>query len=459
MRTDISVRTRLTAWYTAVLSLGLVVFSCTVWIALRHTLNADLSAALINQARGFEEYLRIEDTGDLPSLIHEMDEYSRSLLQDHILMVYDRTQELIYSNVGSPPPSPSKLLRSDKPEKLRWKHRSYMALRHAVPLKEGEFQIFLAVSSESVDKAINLLGWLLTSVVPIFIFCAAGGGYWLSQRALRPVDVITEKARTIGVKNLSERLPVPQTNDELQRLTETWNGMLERLETAVTKISRFTADASHELRTPVAIMRLAAENALRKRRSEAEYRAALQHVQRESEDMTDLISDLLFLARADVDDTSPGAEFFVLQKMIEGAWADFQALAAAKNITLTRQLPDASVIINGHSSDLRRMLLILLDNAIKYTPAGGLVSVQLERERANALLRVEDTGIGIPEEAKSRLFQRFFRVDPSRSKESGGFGLGLAIAYAIVQQHNASIEVQSKESGGSVFTISFPLSS
>ena len=457
MTRDLPLRIRLTIWYTAVLSLGLVVFSWTVWIGLRHTLTADVYATLLNQARGFEEYLQIEDRDQPSKLNEEIDEYSRSLPLNHVLVVYDGSDQLIYSNAGADSRKFAVLSESNQPRQIEWRNKPYSTISQIILLNEGSYRVFLAISSESVERPIHLLGWLLLLTVPMFVLCAAAGGYWLSRKALLPVDRITERARTIGVNNLSERLLIPETNDELQRLTETWNGMLERLETAVSRLSRFTADASHELRTPVAIVRLAAENALRRNRSEAEYRAALQHIQRESENMTQLIGDLLFLARADARETSDETEPLALHELVESVCADLHGLASAKDIALTTKLPSSPVIVSGDLSGLRRLLVILLDNAIKYTPEGGLVSVELEEEKTRAIIRVEDTGIGIPESSKGRLFQRFFRADPSRSKESGGYGLGLAIAHAIVEQNEGSIEVQSVETGGSVFVVTLPL--
>ncbi len=456
------IRTRLAVWYAVILAAGLVLFSCTVWLALRHTLFADLSATLVDHSRGLDKYLRIEDPDRLPGLAHEIDEYSQSLPQDHVLTVFDAEGQPIYSNAGVAATSLAKrreLRDATKPQTFRWKHRPYLGVNRTVALRNGTVRTFLAMSSEATDRAMELLGILLAITVPVFVLCAIGGGYWLSRRALVPVDKITERARNIGVSNLSERLPVPDTHDELQRLTETWNGMLERIEMAVSRISRFTADASHELRTPVAIIRLAAENALRRMRPEAEYRAALQRIQRESENMTLLIEDLLFLARADVQEPQAEHGAIELKSLVESACVDIMPLAVQKGVALAKKLSDSPITVLGDYSALRRMLLILLDNAIKYTPQEGRVSVVVERADGRAVLRVEDTGTGIPEEAKARLFQRFFRVDPSRNKESGGYGLGLAIANAIVQQHHASIEVETKTGGGSIFSVSLPVAS
>jgi len=452
-----SIRTRLMVWYTVVLSVALILFSGTVWIALQQALYGDLKAMLTNQARGLEEYLRIENGDPSVQLRDEVDEYSRSLLHPHLLTVWNPNGQLIYENsrgiTNRVSPAGEKEF-ADKSQSFWWGGKHYLATGRSVPLGENTIRIFLAVTSDPVDRSLNLLALLLVMAVPAFIMCGAAGGYWLSRKALSPVDSITERARTIGVTNLSERLNVPRTNDELQRLTETWNDMLGRLEVAVSRISQFTADASHELRTPVAIIRLAAENALRKTRSESDYRKALRQIQSESESMTQLIEDLLFLTRAEVHNSSMELAIVDLQAVVKTVCLDLNPLAEAKSITLTQDVPECPISVLGDFSALRRVLLILLDNAIKYTPEGGVVTVGLHEQSETAVLTVEDTGIGIPEEAQNHVFQRFFRVDPSRNKESGGHGLGLAIAQTIVDQHQASLKLQSKSSGGCIFSVS-----
>lgn len=454
------IRARLTVWYTAVLSVGLILFSVSVWLMLRHELQADLAGTLTNQVRGFEEYLQIEDRDRAPDMVNEMDEYSRSLPQDHLLAVYDDAGTLLYGSHGDSGFTLAERFQTEpamKPIKVVWQGRPYLAMVHRIALQRTTMHAYLAISSAATDRAISLLGYLLALAVPVFVACAAAGGYWLSGKALSPVDRITERARSIGVKNLSERLAVPHTGDELERLTETWNGMLERLDGAVGRISRFTADASHELRTPVAIVRLAAECALRKPRSEAAYRAALERIRRESEGMTKLIEDLLFLARADAEASTIGCERIELRTLASDICADMRPLLTEKELTLREILPAQPVPVVGFESDLRRMLLILLDNAIKYTPKGGEIAVRIEQGDQQAILRVEDSGIGIPEEARAHVFERFFRADPSRNRESGGYGLGLAIAQAIVERHNAAIDLQPRQGGGCVFSISLPM--
>lgn len=453
------VRTRLTIGYSVILSIGLLLFSTTIWLAVRHILRSDLSTALENQTRGFAEYLHLEDEDPSVNLVREIDEYSQSLPQEHLLLVYDAAGGVFYTHPSGRIQTGLRsraFAQSGKQQEFRWNGHPYLGSSLSVRLRRGSIQVFLALSSEYILRAVDILGVALAMIVPIFLVGTLGGGYWLSRRALRPVDEITEAARIIGVGDLSERLAVPKTKDELQRLIETWNGMLDRLEASVDRISRFTSDASHELRTPVAIIRLAAESALRRTRTESEYNNALRRILKQAETMTSLIEDLLFLARTDVEQIPADDESIDLGKLIEGLCSDLAPLAAEKNITLAYDLPSEPATTRGRFSDLRRLVLILLDNGIKYTPDGGQITVKLSLDAERAIVTVEDTGPGIPEEARVHLFQRFFRVDPSRNRESGGHGLGLAIAHAIVQQHQASITVQTGANGGSRFSVALP---
>jgi two-component system, OmpR family, heavy metal sensor histidine kinase CusS len=454
---SLSIRLRLTVWYTAVLSLALILFSVALRYSLARQLRRDLDDSLRNQAHGLEEYLQIEEQDNAPNLAHEIDEYSRSMPSDHLLAAYNLAGQPVYVSTLGLNQLADRGERQRSTWRIRWMNRSYLATVHKIPLREGAFTVFLAISSEPIEHALERLNMLLAVIVPGFLAAGALGGYWLSRRALSPVQRITEKARSIGVNNLSERLAVPETRDEIQHLAETWNDMLERLESAVAKISQFTADASHELRTPIAIIRFAAERALRRSRTEAEYQETLLQIQNESERMTGLIEDLLYLARADSGAHLIEKNEIDLAELVRTTCSDFEPLASAKRIALEQTVPDESVAVLGSDSALRRMLRILLDNAIKYTPAGGSVSVRLQRENGQVLLAVSDTGIGIPEQSQLRIFQRFFRADPSRNKESGGYGLGLSIARTIAHQHSASIQMQSKAGSGSTFSIAIPI--
>ena len=272
------------------------------------------------------------------------------------------------------------------------------------------------------------------------------------------MDQITQTARTISAQNLSSRLVVPESRDELQRLSETLNSMLDRLEAAFKKITQFTADASHELRTPVAVMRTRAELSLRKARSADEYRDVIAEVLTELEKTSTLIEQLMFLARAD-----SGAETLHFMAtdvagVLREACHQGSALAEAKQIAFRERIPGASMMIEGDASSLRRLFLILIDNAVKYTPASGEVEVSLQRNGKYAIAEVRDTGIGIAEADLPNVFERFYRADKARTRELGGVGLGLSIGRWITEVHDGAIEVRSTPGRGSIFQVRLPLS-
>ena len=207
------------------------------------------------------------------------------------------------------------------------------------------------------------------------LLLASAGGYWISRRALAPVDALTQAARSIGIQNLSQRLPMPSTGDELARLAETWNGMLARLESAVQRLSQFTADASHELRTPIALIRTTAELTLRRDRPAETYRQALGQIVAESERMTQLVEDLLLLARADAGLPALPLERIELTPLVRDVCQQGEVLARERQLELSAQAPEQPVYVEANDPALRRLLLLLLDNAVKYTPAGGRITV------------------------------------------------------------------------------------
>ena len=455
-----SIRFRLTVWYSVVLSVGLLLFSALIWLTLRHQLHADLDSKLLNQARGFDEYLHLEDHHKSMRLGIEIDEYSRSMPVDHVLAVFAPDGHAVFAD-GIPADSPllmKQLQQADSAHihRLHWQNHKYRVITRPLHLTAGQFLYILAIPEDATEDVLERLFALLLSLAPGFIACAAAGGYWLSRRALAPVDQITARARSIGISNLSERLPIVASRDEIQRLSETWNEMLARLERAVSKISQFTADASHELRTPVAIIRFTAERVLRKTRSESEYRDALHQIQSESESMSRLIEDLLFLARADVQSDLTYHEAVDIAALLATTCSEIQPLASAKQIALNCRVSSPSFVY-GNPSALRRLLLILLDNALKYTPAGGSIEVAAEHENDHVVVSVTDTGVGIEEDLRSRIFERFFRVDSSRNKQSGGYGLGLSIAKTIAEQHQAEINLRPGPAGGTTFSVILPM--
>jgi heavy metal sensor kinase len=299
--------------------------------------------------------------------------------------------------------------------------------------------------------------WFLVPLFPAVLILSSAGGYWISRRALAPVDEITNAARSITAENLSQRLRVPASGDELQRLSETLNEMIGRLETAFDRIARFTADASHELRTPLAVMRTTAEVALRGRGGTTEHRESLERIVSELQRSSQLVDNLLLIANADAGHGRPTMRSMNLAAAVGEACTEGAVLARAKGITLCAGIPGEPVLVDGDSDALRRLFVILIDNAVKYTPSGGRCDVAVETRDGVATGTVRDDGIGIAAEDLPHIFDRFYRVDRARSRAQGGSGLGLAIGRWIAESHAGSIAVTSEPGRGSVFTVRLPL--
>jgi two-component system heavy metal sensor histidine kinase CusS len=334
--------------------------------------------------------------------------------------------------------------------------RRYRTLVTTAMVKGEPFRILVAQPLDNTEATLRRSRTLLLWLAPVVLGIASLGGYWISGRALAPVDEITRAAQSIGIQNLSGRLTVPATGDELQRLSQTWNAMLARLETAVKRLSQFTADASHELRTPIALIRTTAELTLRRERTPQTYREALRQIVAESERTARLIEDLLLLARADAGLPALPLERLELTPLVRDVCEQGQILAQARQLEISTEVPDEPIYVEANDPALRRLLLLLVDNAVKYTPAGGHITVSLGRDLRGATVAVHDTGIGIPGSALPHVFERFYRADESRNRDAGGAGLGLSIAKWIAERHNASLEAESVVGQGSTFRVRFP---
>jgi heavy metal sensor kinase len=294
---------------------------------------------------------------------------------------------------------------------------------------------------------------VLLLTLPVVLAIAAYGGYWLSGRALAPVDQIIDEANALDPANLAARLSVPASGDESQRLSETLNQMLGRVEQSVQQTRRFTADASHELRAPMTLIYTAAQFALRRERSADELKDALRKILREAKRCTELINQLLMLARLDAASGQVELVSSDVTALLKEVVSEMTALASNKNLNVTTQWPDAAVHAAVDERSFRRMLLILLDNAIKYTPAFGSIAIRLAEDAGGVTIAVADSGPGIAADQITFLFDRFWRADQVRSRDAGGTGLGLAIAREIAKSHNAELEVESCVGQGSTFTV------
>jgi signal transduction histidine kinase len=436
----VSIRWRLTGWYVLALSAALALFCGLLWLSLRHTLLNDLDESLASAADRFQVFF-IREAAETPparlpaQLKDELGEFSQALpATEYVELLGANGFEFHYSETVQP------LTRS-------------RTLRRQFAVGSDTYTLRIVASLQPIDHTLELVGWLLFALTPVVIAIASVGGAWLGRRALRPVDEISSAARDIGIGNLSTRLPVPQTGDELQRLAEVWNTMLARIEAAVNTLSQFSADASHELRTPLAIIRTSVEIALRRERSPESYRVSLAEIYAETERMTRLVEDLLFLARNE-SHTFPMEPLDVGQIVLK-VTEEMRQMAVARGVTLRCDLPSeaAPVTVLGNSTALRRLFLVLLDNAVKYSPAGSEVRLQLSPTGDHAVVAIQDSGAGIDPADLSHIFKRFYQADKSR--HDSGFGLGLSLADSIARAHTATIEVESSPGAGSTFRVAF----
>jgi len=314
----------------------------------------------------------------------------------------------------------------------------------------------VAMSLHDLDRAKKKNRLALAFTLPAAIAISAIAGWWLAGRALRPIDGVIRTARRIRAENLDERLTRREVDDELGRLIETLNDLLERLELNFRQISQFSADVSHELRTPLTIVQGEAEVALKQGAKPEEMRLALELVLDEAQKMSKLVRNLLTLARLETGQHRPQFVATPLAPIVEDLAEEGQVLAQAKGLTLRLgQMEDAEIY--GDAVLLHQLGFNLIENAVRYTPSGGHVELSLITVGEFAHLIVRDTGLGIEESELKHIFDRFYRGDKARNHAEGGSGLGLALVKQIAEIHRGTVEVTSKPGEGSAFTVVLPL--
>ena len=457
----LSIGVRLTVWYLAIFALGEFVFGLGMWIILRHNLYDMVDDDLETQVEDLKTFLgkqKNEATvAELQQAVNRT--YSIEHSGDY-LALFAQSGEPIYRSEFFEA-HPSVLISPDqvkdpRSRSRRMDRRPFRFLFQKLNVNGHVYTVEMGIPADDAFETLQLFRSYLLMFAPLLLLVAAGVGYWMSRRALSPVDALVRTAREVGGTNLNSRLQKLKTGDELQRLSDTLNEMLDRIESAFLRVSQFTADASHELRTPVSLIRTEAELALRRSRGEAEYKEALRHILLEAERTTALIEQLLSLARAD-----SGRETVHLQplnwgQMLGTVLDGWRQVATMRSMELSANIDGQSVFVMGDESLLRRLADILLDNAFKYTSSPGSVHLQLEQKGQSAVMTVQDSGVGIAEDEQNKIFERFYRVDKARSRAQGGTGLGLAIAQWIVAQHHGSIVVESRPGAGAIFRVELP---
>ncbi|HEX5432473.1 MAG TPA: ATP-binding protein [Bryobacteraceae bacterium] len=445
-----SLRLRLTLWYSAVLLAGLALFGLTTWFVFQARLMAGVDQRLEQTLQGLQTVFTIEGADQSADLGEELEEYVREVPDGGLIQLTDSSGRQILP-AGKPEDFPASLLSAPGFQTIGRNRVKYRALARQFEYGGERYSALAAAPLTEVSEARRELSELLIALTPAVLLVAFAGGYWISRRALAPVDEMTRAAESMGVQNLSRRLPVPPTRDELERLALAWNELLERLEKSVERIQQFTADASHELRTPVALIRSTAELALRRERGLEDYRKALREIEIEAERITELTESLLALARADANRGSMPLAPVDVNELVKEAVAQSRVFAEAKGLSFEDAPASRPAMAHANEAGIRRILRILIDNAIEHTPAGGVIAVSATAHNGAVALSVKDSGEGIPPAALPHIFERFYRADEARGRK--GAGLGLSLAQAIAQAHGSEIAVQSAPGEGACFRI------
>jgi len=458
----LSIGVRLMLWYVAIFALGELLFGASMFFILRDNLYDLVDDQLESQVEDLKTFLQTQKTD--ASLAKLREELGGTYAVEHsgdFLQVSMETGEVVYrSTFLQAHPSiliPPARIEGTEARSQRADGRHFRFVFEKLAVNGQVYVIQMGGPADDAVETLQLFRFYLLMFAPLLLLVAAGVGYWMSRRALAPVDTLVRMARQIGGANLNSRLEKLQTGDELQRLSDTLNEMLGRIETAFLRVTQFTADASHELRTPVSLIRTEAELALRRSRGEAEYKEALRHILGEAERTTLLIDQLLELARADSRHEALDLQTVDLGQVSHNVADSWRQVAAMRNLQFSENICQENASVLGDKTLLRRLTDILLDNAFKYTSSPGSVRLTLEQLDESAVITVKDSGVGIAHEDQQRIFERFYRVDKSRSRAQGGTGLGLAIAQWIVSQHHGSITVQSNPGEGATFRVNLPL--
>ena len=458
-------RVRLTLWYGTALAAILVVFGGVLYAMLAHGLRDQVDRSLDEAAsvavRALEQH-RVGPFLPFEDLAVEFPE----------LAVLDKSFQ-IFSPAGKVTIQSPNLGRLDIPlsrtaleaalsgratfESARFLDGSSFRLLSVPIIPDGALVNIIQVgtSLRSVEEMLHRLLLVLLMSLPAALAVALGGGWFLAGRALRPVEAITQAARRIAAGDLTQRLTVAHSPDEIGRLAATFNNMIARLEASFRQVRQFSADASHELRTPLTVMKGETELALRRARPAEDYKLVMESTLEEIDRMAQIVDELLFLSRADLGEVRIESQPVRLDALVE----DIQRQAVVLGQEQEIQVMVGSVAlvqVQGDELRLRELLLNLVDNAVKYSRPGGKVEIALARDAGMARLSVTDQGIGISAEAQTRIFDRFYRTDDARAHAKKGTGLGLSICKWIVEAHHGRIEVQSKVGEGSRFTVILP---
>lgn len=456
---NLNIRWTMTLWYGGVLAVVLTIFGTVVFVMMRYHLLQRIDQGLSEElADVLSEVKRASTSEDLRDWLdrrfaaHAGFDFQITRLNGERFFynprLADKAWPLPARNADSSVPSFETIPVEPKGQ---WR---IVHVRVEGPDSPMTIQIGRSLAAFEHESRELLTTFLLAG--PLTLLAAIGGGYFLAGRLLQPVQAMTKSAQQISADRLNERIPVINPNDELGELAGTLNEMIERLERSFTEMQRFTADAAHELRTPLAIIRSEAEIALRLPRSSEEYCGVLENLLEDTQRLSTMADQLLFLSRQDTGLSPKVRENVVLDELLREVIGNMQLVAQEKGVLL--QMGDNPACqLSSDGRLLRRVLINLLDNAIKYTDASGLVTVTSRISMDQVVVQVRDNGVGISPEQLPHIFDRFYRVDAARSGEENGAGLGLSICQSIVRSLHGTISLESEVGKGSTVTVTLPL--
>jgi two-component system OmpR family sensor kinase len=465
-----TVRTRLTVWYVTALAVMLFVVGGLIYVLLARALYTRI-----------DESLRVVMQIAMTSLANDLaegqdtEDAARSTAaelasKEQMLAIYDPTGRLLAEEgrdgglafslpaVGTIPDDDVLLLTVGEVKDRDDRHR--LALRRVtIPPSGTKYIVVVGNELEPTDEELESLRQILAYVVPIALIVAGFGGWFLARQSLSPVVAMAERARKIGVESLSGRLPVVNPRDELGRLAETFNELLGRLEASMIQQRQFMADASHELRTPVATARTAATVALQQpRREEPDYREALGIIEQQTVRLSRIVDDMFTLARADAGNYPVHKAPMYLDEVLDDVVRAARVLASPMEIAI-RPVTVSSAAFTGDEDLIRRLIVNLLDNAVRHAPPGTTVGAELERTADGYTIAISDQGPGIPPAIQPHIFERFYRGDASRVRHhaDGGAGLGLALARWIATVHGGEVTLARSSETGTTFVVVLPI--
>lgn len=455
----LSIRWRLTFWYAAALAIILIVF-CGLLVPLSYQ-------QLLSRMDGEleEELQELLLEVQIAQNRTELDSSLQARFGTHQtfdFIVFDQQHPVLFASSDVTPEISDALMQTTQKvysasfETIYVEaDRYYRVASRSSNGPNGELEVRALTPLDPLLADAWTLLKLIVILLPLSLLLALMGGYFLAARALAPVEHIVGVANSITISQLDRRIEVSNPHDELGHLAETLNRLIERLEDAVTEIRRFTADASHELRTPLAILRSEAESALRKSRSEEEYQATLRVVVDEATRLGTLADQLLLLSRQDAGLDAVLIDMVEIDPILLDVAESLSLLADSRQVILQAQC-NCNAAVAGNDIRLSQVFFNIIENAIKYSPLGSTVEIESEINEEHVRVMVRDHGAGIAPQHLTRVFERFYRVDPSRNRAIGGSGLGLSIAKSIVTSHHGTIEIESEEGNGTQVVVTLP---